>query len=219
MRVKEYHRLEMRGGENTRMKKRYLAIAAVCALGLFGIKQLARASYEQPQYTVSQKLGEIEIRQYQPFITAEVDVDGEFQGSMSTGFRRLAGYIFGGNEGKQRISMTSPVMMEGENDTEDPRTMSFVVPSQYKIPDLPKPEDEGIRFTENPSKTMAALRFSGVIDSELYQEKKAQLLQTIENSDFETKSVVYFYGYDPPAVPGSLRRNEVVVEVGEKAKP
>jgi hypothetical protein len=44
------------------------------------------------------------------------------------GFRRVASYIFGGNDKNESISMTAPVFMEMGNNTK----MAFVMPKNYK---------------------------------------------------------------------------------------
>ena len=54
----------------------------------------------------------------------------------------LAGYIFGGNETNQKIAMTSPVSMSMNDSTE----MKFMIPSNYELEDLPKPNNENIKF-------------------------------------------------------------------------
>ena len=51
----------------------------------------------------------LEIRNYGPRIAAETTVFGDEDKALSDGFRRLAGYIFGGNHGSAKIAMTAPV--------------------------------------------------------------------------------------------------------------
>jgi hypothetical protein len=64
---------------------------------------------ETANYKVLVKAEEFETRQYSPQIVAETVVDGDFDSASSTGFKRLAGYIFGGNTSRQKIAMTAPV--------------------------------------------------------------------------------------------------------------
>jgi hypothetical protein len=54
--------------------------------------------YESPNYRVVERLGEIEIRRYEPYLVAETLIRGSLQRAGNGGFRLLAGYIFGGNE-------------------------------------------------------------------------------------------------------------------------
>ena len=84
------------------------------AVHLIGIPAMAT---EEPPYEVVEKLGEAEIRSYAAVVLAETEVEGTFEGVSSAAFRRLAGYIFGGNRvrgaagEKTKIAMTAPVGM------------------------------------------------------------------------------------------------------------
>ena len=64
---------------------------------------------KEPKFGVTEKKDGYEIREYAPYIEARVKVAGEYREAMTTGFRILAGYIFGGNTQKQSIAMTAPV--------------------------------------------------------------------------------------------------------------
>ena len=95
--------------------RRYLIVA--CALpalailasscSVFGIRR-----EETPAYKVLQRAGNKEIRYYAPYIVAKTTVKGDMQQTQGTAFRRLAGYIFGGNEKKLKMAMTAPVLQE-----------------------------------------------------------------------------------------------------------
>ena len=67
-------------------------------------------SYKEPAFTLIDKSGNIEIREYSENIIAKTCIlneDGQMDNSM---FRTLAGYIFGGNDRQQSIPMTTPVI-------------------------------------------------------------------------------------------------------------
>ncbi len=64
---------------------------------------------ESPEYTVESKDGDIEIRNYEDFIMAQVDVEADYDSALTKGFRILAGYIFGANHKKTNLPMTAPV--------------------------------------------------------------------------------------------------------------
>ena len=59
----------------------------------------ATHAIEEPRYQVLQSDGAFELRQYEPMLVAHVEVDGDASGARNAGFRLLAGYIFGGNQG------------------------------------------------------------------------------------------------------------------------
>ena len=72
------------------------------------------AQIENQNFTVISKIDNVEIREYSPTIYASVTIENEKKDQNSS-FRILAGYIFGGNEENQKISMTAPVHMQENN--------------------------------------------------------------------------------------------------------
>ncbi len=75
--------------------------------------------------------------------------------------------------------MTSPVEFKVKS-----QTMTFMMPSRYKLNSLPDPQDESISLSRQPGRLMAALRFNGTIDEELWQQKERQLLQELASSRY-----------------------------------
>ena len=80
------------------------------ACSVFGI----RSGTEEPPHSLVERLGDVEVRRYDARIAAETTVNGNAYEARGEGFRRLAGYIFGGNQGRTRIEMTAPVAQSGE---------------------------------------------------------------------------------------------------------
>ncbi|MBT5933220.1 MAG: heme-binding protein, partial [Flavobacteriales bacterium] len=65
---------------------------------------------ESPKYTLLKAYDEFELRQYGSMIVAQTVVKSKsYESSSSNGFRTVANYIFGGNDEKKKIAMTSPV--------------------------------------------------------------------------------------------------------------
>ena len=96
------------------MKKKWTMITSIIALILI-VGVLAGpvlSDVEKPDYKVIQSEQNIEIRQYEPMIIAEVEVDGKREDAIGDGFRLLADYIFGNNTVQQVISMTAPVQQK-----------------------------------------------------------------------------------------------------------
>ena len=79
------------------------------ACSVFGI----RSGTEEPPHSLVERVGDVEIRHYDARIAAETTVSGDAYAARGEGFRRLAGYIFGGNQGRARIAMTAPVAQSG----------------------------------------------------------------------------------------------------------
>ena len=63
---------------------------------------------EEPAYELLQKYHGFEVRKYVDTIQARVTTGGMNYGESARPFRRIAGYIFGGNERQQSIAMTAP---------------------------------------------------------------------------------------------------------------
>jgi len=71
------------------------------------------AKTETQPYQVIKKEKDFEIRKYPPATMATVSMDARsYKELSSTGFRKLASFIFGGNQSKKSIAMTSPVHMD-----------------------------------------------------------------------------------------------------------
>ena len=86
-----------------------LARGAVGAAGaVVGVSHGA----EEPTYTAERVTSRVEIRHYGPRIAAQTSVAADEVAARSDGFRRLAGYIFGGNQGREKIAMTAPVAQQ-----------------------------------------------------------------------------------------------------------
>ena len=64
---------------------------------------------ETPQYEVTSEHDGFEVRCYSEMIIATTSVRSDYRGSTSSGFRRIANYIFGGNDKEMKIAMTAPV--------------------------------------------------------------------------------------------------------------
>tara|TARA_B100000809_G_scaffold253482_1_gene289534 strand:- start:700 stop:1158 length:459 start_codon:yes stop_codon:yes gene_type:complete len=113
---------------------------------------------ETYSYVVNKKYEGFEIRSYEPALFSTVKLSTkDYKASSSKGFSILAGYIFGENDRKEMISMTSPVTMSLEDST----TMMFMVPKKFEKASLPQPNRSEIEFREEPAKTVAVIKFSG----------------------------------------------------------
>lgn len=187
---------------------------------------------EEPAYEVLKKDGDFEVRSYKAQLWAEVSLKGlpleEFK---ETAFKKLAGYIFGGNELKEEIAMTSPVLQQShdENDaTNIPMTapvfqkqdsagvwtMSFVLPAKFNLANVPKPVDSDVHLKEVAPYQVAALRYSGTNSFESLKEHQAKLAAWMNTQPQLSADGEYFSAqYDGPFVIPFLRRNEALVKV------
>lgn len=129
------------------------------------------------------------------------------QGS-SKGFSILANYIFGGNDRKQRIAMTSPVTMT----LEDNMRVMFMIPNSLERDDMPLPNDRLIDFILEPKKTLAVVTFGGWSSDKKIAKYKSRLTEALSNEGIQHENKFFVFGYNPPYEIFN-RRNEVAVEI------
>lgn len=180
---------------------------------------------EQPRYTVLRTDDRFELRRYQPCIVAETVVeDAELETGITIGFRRLAGFIFGGNSAKESIPMTAPVTtarsekiaMTAPVETQrraEGMVMTFMMPSRYTLETLPEPVDPSVSIRRVPGRTMAAIKFSGSWSRERFEEHTEELLTWLRERNLVVIGTPVVARYDAPWTPGFMRRNEVLVEI------
>jgi hypothetical protein len=163
---------------------------------------------EEPRWGLLATLDGIEVRQYEPSVEAVTRLKSNRE--TTAGFRRLAGYIFGGNERSQSIAMTAPVQ-----ETLGPGSpvMAFTMPADYAMEDLPAPADASVALREVPGRTVATIRFSGWATAARIARKQKQLLAVLERHGVTTIGVPALNQYNPPWTAPFLRRNEIAVEV------
>lgn len=185
------------------------------------------SNVEQPKYDVVLKDGAIEVRDYAPQIIAQVKVGGTRDEAISKGFKKVAGYIFGGNQKAESVAMTAPVLQTKSEKiamtapvTQQKEgsvwTVAFIMPSSYTMATLPKPEDADVQLMEVPAQRKVALRFSGFYGDEKLKQKTADLMAYVQTHNLTPVGEVTYAFYNPPWTLPPLRRNEVMVGVGTK---
>lgn len=199
-------------------------IIPVVLLSAFTLSGPIMSDVEQAKYTVVQTDDDFEIRDYAPSLAAEVEVSGDRKEAISEGFKTIADYIFGNNqssdkvamtapviqEQSQTIAMTAPVIQEGDGKSWQVR---FIMPSQYTLETLPKPNNSSVKIVELPAKRFAVIRFSGVPDNDDLKEKTEQLTDWLKQNNLKTVGKPVYAFYNPPWTLPFLRRNEVLIEI------
>ena len=170
---------------------------------------------EEQKYTVILKDKDFEIRFYPSATVATINSDAKTYKELSgPGFRKLAGYIFGGNETNTSISMTAPVHMD-INDSVS--SMSFVMPSLYNEENLPKPNDPNVHIHKTADEYVAVIQFGGFAsgkDLKFYSDKLHEILA---EKGLTSYGNARFLGYNPPFQLID-RRNEIIVSVNWKVE-
>lgn len=205
------------------------AVALLSGVLLFACSTVGVRSAEEPRFSVVAQVGAVEVRQYAPRLAAETVVDGDEEGTRNTGFRRLAGYIFGGNRGGTKIEMTAPVAQDaaGEKiamtapvaqsrDAAGRWRIRFFMPSGQTLATLPQPNDPSVVLVTVPAETYAVLRFTGIPSANAVASHTATLVAALEGSAWRPVGAPVAWFYDPPWTLPPLRRNEVAVPVSPK---
>ena len=183
---------------------------------------------KEPDFIVLQTNKNFQLRQYEPYIVAEVTVSGERSKAASEGFRLIANYIFGANKSKikaeittntpilqqstsEKIAMTAPVIQQLSS--EGIWTIQFVMPKQYTMSTLPTPNNNAVQIKLVPAKKWAAIKFSGLTSDKVIAKQLATLKQFIKDNKLQEIGTPRFAYYNAPWTLPPIRRNEVMVEV------
>jgi hypothetical protein len=183
---------------------------------------------EEPKFQVVLADGNFEIRQYAPVIVAETIVEGDWSAAGNAGFRRLASYIFGANNGGRRIAMTAPVSQQTPGSKIAMTTpvaqerrgtawvVAFTMPREYSLDRLPVPNDPTVQLRPVGERRVGAIRFSGLWNAQRFETKEAELRQWLASKGEKTIGEPVSARYNPPWTPWFLRRNEILFELAPR---
>ena len=167
---------------------------------------------ENQKYKILSKADEIEIREYSSAIYASVTLDNSKK-QQNSSFRILAGYIFGENDKNQKIAMTAPVhIYEKNNQGKQLMTMKFVMPGEYEMKDLSKPNDSRVEIKKSGEKKYAAISFNGYNNDYKFNLYSKKLKEYLDSENILYINTPIFLGYDPP-YKFWKRKNEVLFEI------
>ena len=183
---------------------------------------------DEPEFNLIFKDKNFEIRQYKPKILAQISVSGDFDDASSKGFKILADFIFGNNisaSGSSKIDMTTPVVMEPLSKLIEMTTpiltegknkdwiVSFIMPKEYLLNTLPKPNNRDIKIVSLPSEKYAVIVFSGLVRESSYSKQFKLLNDFIINKKLVALGQVQIARYNPPWTLPFFRRNELMIRV------
>lgn len=195
------------------MKKKVLLIVlilAVIPVVLQAITIMSSNKTEQQPYEIVRKEKDFEIRYYPAATMATVvSTASTYKEVAYPGFRKLAGYIFGGNQEGMSIAMTAPVHMDL---SETGSSMSFVMPKGMTPENLPRPNDAAVHIGTTKPEYVAAIRFGGYASDKDIQKYAAKLEKALEEKGIKHTGHFRFLGYNAP-YQFLCRRNEVIVTV------
>jgi len=170
---------------------------------------------ETQAYKVVKKEKDLEIRYYPEVTMATITSSAKSYKELgSTGFRQLAGYIFGGNDQDQQIAMTAPVHMEMKDSA---ASMSFVMPAKYNKDNLPTPKNTAVMIETAAAEHVAVLTFGGFASEADIQIQTEKLRSALEAHAIPYHGNFRYLGYNPPYQLAG-RKNEIIVSVDWKVE-
>ena len=127
------------------------------------------------------------------------------------GFRRVAGYIFGGNQTGESIAMTAPVSMWEEKGA---GWLAFTMPSAYDLEALPTPHDAGVLLVAQPKQRVAVMSFSGRTTPRKTERVEEKLRAAIVREGLRGSGPAVLAVYENPwtTLP-FMRRNEIQINL------
>ncbi len=192
---------------------------------------------EEPNYQVIEKGDKTELRKYDSYLVAQVEVESSFEEAGNKAFRLLFKYIDGNNSKNESIAMTAPVEQQTEDQGEkiamtapveqisaDDQInlvapsqgkflISFAMPAKYTLASLPTPNDDRIKIVEKPSRLVLVRYFSGRWTEENYRENEEVILEELANKNLKATSSPIFARYNDPWTLWHNRRNEILIPV------
>jgi len=168
---------------------------------------------ETPEYELISKHDGFEIRRYSEMIIATTSVKADYKSSTSSGFRRIANYIFGDNDKAMKIAMTAPVISDCPYEGLKTYNISFVMPKEHAMKDLPKANTSHVSIKKEALGEVAVLAFGGWATesrSMSYQEKLAMLLQ---QNNIDTQGGFMVAQFNSPYALPMFRKNELMVRI------
>tara|TARA_B100001758_G_C18389866_1_gene602272 strand:+ start:1540 stop:2118 length:579 start_codon:yes stop_codon:yes gene_type:complete len=190
------------------MKKKKYYLFVPILITMFFISSFFTTSQEiNDTYQVLRKIGKIEIREYKSLLYVSYHKKGA-DSNQNSHFRVLADYIFGANEKEEKIAMTSPVVINLEND----REMLFRMPDKYNKKNLPQPNNNNIKVIKSKKQTKATIRYSGYTNEQKENKMIKELKKILLENNIKHTGQYELFVYDPPYKPFN-RRNEISVNI------
>ena len=196
---------------NSNMKALYIALGLGAIYFIFQSFVAGNAvKTEKQKYRTVLKDDALEIRYYPSATMATIYSSAtNYKSVASSGFGKLARFIFGGNKENESIAMTAPVRM---NMSEKGAEMSFVMPTKYNESNLPRPNDESIRIHESAPQYVAVISFGGYANDEKITMYKYKILQILSERKIKVTGDYTFLGYNAP-YQMIARTNEIAIPI------
>jgi hypothetical protein len=193
------------------MKILVLILFGVTFLTLIMANFLKAEKVDEPSYELINKSESIEIRQYKKIIVATTIKKSSYKDATYSGFRTLANYIFGNNDKEVKIPMTAPVITTMP--TNESIEITFIMPDDYSLENLPKPHSDDILFKEITLGKVAVIKFGMWATPKRIMKMKGKLEKYLSENNIQTSSDYLVAQYNSPWVIPPFRRNEIIISI------
>lgn len=185
-----------------------LGVAAAAAVGAWYLRE---RSTERPNFRTIVEEDAYSLRSYPALVVAETAQRGRRSEALADGLAVLGDYLTARSRDGEEIAMTTPVVAIADGDRS--WLTRLYMPGRWSLATLPTPPGD-IRLSEMPARRVVAIRFSGRADSRLLARKEKALRRWIEQKGLRAMGPAEHAYYSSPAVPGALRHNEILIQVG-----
>jgi hypothetical protein len=194
---------------------RQLLLLALAVMPMFS------HAIEEPDHKVIKTFDGVEVREYAPYVVAEVVLDAKAEDAGNQAFPILAGYIFGKNKGEKKFAMTAPVTQSAapvrmemtapvtQSAVAEGMRVQFVLPKGVTLAEAPEPIDPRVKLREVPAASWAVIRYSGTWSQANYEEHLTKLRAALAKAGMATTGEPVLARYNGPMTPWFMRRNEV----------
>ena len=198
--------------------RRRLVEDGLTALGLETLQVgLARWFTPELEFELERKIGDFELRRYQPRVAACTLIDDlALAPALDHGYSRLASYICGANRTDEVIERIMPILIARQDGL---YTVSFAMPSGRTLEELPHPDHPCIELRKIAAREIAALRFRGPASADNFAAHRGMLLQHVREARRAAHGSIMFASFHSVTTLPILHRNELWIEVAGTLLP
>ena len=190
-------------------KKNFFVLIVLLSLQIFNVIM----AIETPEYNLLEKEGKFELRVYNSFVVARTRVENDYREATVAGFRKVANYIFGGNERQLSIAMTAPVISNSPVDADEKYEVIFVMPRSHTIDALPNPNNSDVQIVEKNLGQVAVISFGGWATKPRVEKYHNKLKDWLEEEGYSMKGKFMVAQYNSPWMLPPFRHNEIMVQI------
>lgn len=149
------------------------------------LNSIGLASLDEKYFSLLLVHGPFERRLYQKAVMAKLSVPKKESLDFAAEFKALQEYANGNNFRVDRICPVGPMCIDWVGERNE---IYLVLPFNNLGDHIPGPVNRSIHFDVSRPKHYCSLRFRGELTTEIFQEKKDQLLKWIEYKGLEPLS-------------------------------